>query len=61
MAAGRHQTAVLEEQDAVELAEVLDLEVIRRRRLVRRTYAKGLLSSYGLVENTPAEPERRAA
>jgi len=44
-----------------QLAEVLDLEAIRRRRLVRKSYAKGLLSSYELVEDDPAEAERRAA
>ena len=44
-----------------QLAEVLDLEAIRRRRLVRKSYAKGLLSSYELVEDGPPEAERRAA
>ena len=34
-----------------QLAEVLDLEAIRRRRPARQSYAKGLLSSYELVED----------
>ena len=34
-----------------KLADVIDLEAVRRRRLVRRSYAHGLLSSYELVED----------
>lgn len=44
-----------------QLAQVLDLEAIRRRRLVQKSYAKGLLNSYELVENDAPEAERRAA
>jgi transposase len=44
-----------------QLAEVLDLETIRRRRLVRKSYANGLLNSYELVEDGPPETERCAA
>jgi transposase len=32
-----------------KLADVLDLDALRRRRLVRRSYAHGLLNSYELV------------
>lgn len=44
-----------------KLAEVIDLETVRRRRLVRRSFAHGLLNSYELVEAEPGDSERRAA
>jgi len=35
-------------------AEVIDVAVIRARRLVRRPYAHGLLRGYSLVEDDSA-------
>jgi hypothetical protein len=43
-----------------KLAELIDLETVRRRCLVRRSFAHGLLNSYELVEAEPGK-ERRAA
>ncbi len=42
-----------------KLAEVIDLDTVRRRRLTRRTYAHGLLNSYELTEDEL--PQRHAA
>jgi transposase len=50
--------------NAAPRAEVLDIEELRRRRLVRREYANGLLRGYSLAEvkdPTPVVPEQRAA
>lgn len=46
-----------------KLAEVIDLEAVRRRRLVRRSFAHGLLNSYELVDGEDAgeDRERQAA
>jgi transposase len=44
-----------------QLADVLDIEAIRSRRLVRASYAKGLLSSYKPVEDGSEKTELRAA
>jgi transposase len=44
-----------------KLAEVIDLDAVRRRRLARRSYAHGLLNSYELVEDTGSAPARAAA
>jgi transposase-like protein len=44
-----------------KLAEVIDLQAVRRRRLVRRSFAHGLLNSYELVEAEPGDGERQAA
>ena len=50
--------------NAAPEAEVLELDEIRRRRLVRREYANGILRGYSLAEvsdPTPVVPEQRAA
>lgn len=44
-----------------KLAEVIDLDTVRRRRLVRRSFAHGLLNSFALVEVEPVDGERQAA
>jgi hypothetical protein len=44
-----------------KLAEVIDLDAVRRRRLACRSYAHGLLNSYELVEDTGSAPARAAA
>jgi hypothetical protein len=46
-----------------KLADVIDLEAVRRKRLVRRSFAHGLLNSYELVDGEDAgtEGERQAA
>jgi hypothetical protein len=35
------------------LAEVIDLDTVRRRKLQRREYAHGLLRGYALAEDAP--------
>ena len=42
-----------------KLAEVIDLDAVRQRRLVRRSYAHGLLNCYELAADD--QPERHAA
>jgi transposase len=44
-----------------KLAEVIDLEAVRRRRLVRSSHAHGLLNSYKLAEDEDEPPQRHAA
>jgi hypothetical protein len=46
-----------------KLAEVIDIEALRHRRLVRRSFAHGLLNSYEIVdgEDPGNDNERQAA
>jgi transposase InsO family protein len=44
-----------------KLAEVIDLDAVRRKRLVRRSFAHGLLNSYALADDGAGDGERRAA
>jgi hypothetical protein len=45
-----------------KVAEVIDLATVRRRRIVRRSFAHGLLNSYALADDgDTGDGERRAA
>jgi transposase len=44
-----------------KLAEVIDLDAVRRKRLVRRSFAHGLLNSYALADDGAGDGKRRAA